>query len=307
MDPDWNDFRVLLALSRGGSVAAAARELKVDQSTVSRRLAAIEEAFGCLLLVRGGREFSWTAEGRTALAAAEAVEAAILAATQRLHSSRVESAGVVRVSVTPGNAVILLDILPRFQDQYPDLKLDLTGTTERVDLAKGEADIAFRFGDPTGPDLIARHVTKGGWCLFGSEPYLQAHGNPKSTADLPRHHLVLYVASMHRVASGLRWLEEFNREDTVITRVDNLQAAWQMIAIGRGLGVLPVFFEHTNPGLVRALPEPVVFSNGYRVYHASLRNVTRVRAALDVLSAAIEAHSHMWTGLRPVPEAGTGR
>jgi DNA-binding transcriptional LysR family regulator len=64
-DSDWNDLKVLLALSRGGSVAGAARALRVDQSTVSRRLAALEESIGCSLLVRGGREFSWTAEGHT--------------------------------------------------------------------------------------------------------------------------------------------------------------------------------------------------------------------------------------------------
>lgn len=59
----WDDFKVLLALSRGGSVAAAARELRVDNSTVSRRLAALEDALGAKLLIRGGREFTWTAEG----------------------------------------------------------------------------------------------------------------------------------------------------------------------------------------------------------------------------------------------------
>lgn len=299
MNPDWNDLKVLLALSRGGSVAAAARALKVDQSTVSRRLAAIEEAFDSHFLVRGSREFAWTAEGKTALAAAEAAEAAILAATQRLHSSRLELAGVVRVSVTPGNAVILLQILPRFQDEYPDLKLDLTGTVERVDLAKGEADIAFRFGEPTEPDLIARHVTQGGWCVFGSESYLRQHGTPKSSEDLPCHHLVLNVPSMHRVGPGLRWLEDFNRQGTATMRVDNLQAASQMIVTGRGLGLLPAFFEQTNPGLVRALPDPVLFSDGYLVYHASLRDVTRIRVALDVMSAAIKAHSHLWSGLPP--------
>ena len=133
--------------------------------------------------------------------------------------------------------------------------------------------------------------------MFGSESYLREHGYPKSPADLPRHHLVLNVPAMHKVGPALKWLEDFNREGTIITRVDNLQAASQMIVTGRGLGLLPAFFEQTNPGLVRALPDPVVFSDGYLVYHASLRNVTRIRVALDLLSKAITAHSHLWTGL----------
>jgi hypothetical protein len=101
-DSDWNDLKVLLALSRGGSVVGAARALHVDQSTVSRRLAALEETLGCALLIRGGREFCWTAEGRTMIGAAEAAEAAVLAGTRRLRSTRLASTGVVRVSTTPG-------------------------------------------------------------------------------------------------------------------------------------------------------------------------------------------------------------
>ena len=67
---------VLLALARAGSVAGAARELQVDNSTISRRLAALEEAVDAKLLIRGGREFTLTGEGRTMLQAAEAAEAA---------------------------------------------------------------------------------------------------------------------------------------------------------------------------------------------------------------------------------------
>ena len=76
LTPEWSDFKVLLALARAGSVAGAARELQVDNSTISRRLAALEEALGAKLLIRGGREFSWTAEGRSADRRGEAMEAA---------------------------------------------------------------------------------------------------------------------------------------------------------------------------------------------------------------------------------------
>jgi DNA-binding transcriptional LysR family regulator len=180
--------------------------LKVDQSTVSRRLAAIEEVLGGPLLVRGGREFAWTVEGKTALAAAEAAEAAVLAATRQLRSSRLESAGAVRVSATPGNVVMLLRILPKFQDKYPGLDFDLAGSLERVDLAKGEADIALRYARPTEPDLIARHVTRAGWCLFASESYLREQGQPQSFKDLARHCLVLNIPSLHRMGPALRSL-----------------------------------------------------------------------------------------------------
>ena len=111
MDPDWNDFKVLLALGRGGSIAGAARVLEIDHSTVSRRLAAIEDAFGAKLLIRGGREFAWTDEGRTALAAAEAVESAISDATRCIQTAKSDAVGIVRVSVSPAFVPLLMPML----------------------------------------------------------------------------------------------------------------------------------------------------------------------------------------------------
>ena len=70
MDAEWSDFKVLIALSEAGSVAGAARLLGIDASTVSRRLAALEDAVGATLVIRGGREFAITADGRSVLAAA---------------------------------------------------------------------------------------------------------------------------------------------------------------------------------------------------------------------------------------------
>ena len=296
-DPDWGDFKLVLALSRGGSVAGAARALGVDQSTVSRRLAALEEAVGCPLLLRGGREFTWTAEGRTMIAAAEAAECAVQAATRQLRTARRDATGLVRVTTTPGIAAVLLRYLPSSLQKHPGLEIDLTGSMEHVDLAKGGADIGVRGGAPTEPDLIARHAARVGWCLYASEGYLHAAGRPKQPADLPRHRLVLMTPALHAMATGLRWLEDHRDEATAITRVDNLQAAEQMARLGRGLVVLPAMQAEAEPGLVRVFADPVTFSDGYIVYHESLRGVPRIQAAVEVLTETIAAHGHVWSGL----------
>ena len=296
-DSDWNDLKVLLALSRGGSVAAAARAMGVDQSTVSRRLASLEEALGCSLLIRGGREFSWTAEGRTMIAAAETAEAAVLAGIGKLRTSRLDSTGVVRVSTTPGIAAVLMRILAEPLRKYPGLEFDFSATMERVDLAKGEADIAVRAGVPTEPDLVARKVMQSGWFLFASEPYLREAGRPKSFDELPRHRLVLMAPALHRIAAGMRWLEDHRDDATPITRVDNIQAAMQMALLGRGIVVLPYILAQAEPALVRVLPQPVAMSDAYIVYHESMRGVARIRDAVDVLGEVITAHAHEWTGL----------
>ncbi len=303
MEPNWDDLKVLLALARGGSVAGAARELNVDHSTVSRRLAAIEDSFGAQLLVRGGREFAWTAEGRTVLAAAEATEATIVAATRQVRTARQEVAGTVRVATTPGTLAILAPALPSYQKRYPALVLEFLANFGRVDLAKGVADIALRYAKPAEPDLIGRHVVDTGFALYASKPYLSQHGMPESPAVLSRHRLVLYAESMHRYGVGLRWLEDHRRDETVTTRVDNLQSAEQLMSLGRGIGSLPCYQGDLNSALQRVFPEPIAQHAGYLVYHVSLRDAARIRAALEVLTETLASLADAFSGRAP----GAGR
>ncbi len=101
MEPEWGDLKIILALSRAGSVVGAARALGVDQSTISRRLASLEECVGVRLVLRGRREFSLTAEGRAMCTAAEAVETAIGEASRAVRVAKLEVSGTVRVSCPP--------------------------------------------------------------------------------------------------------------------------------------------------------------------------------------------------------------
>lgn len=295
--PDWDDLKVLLALARSGSVAGAARAMGIDQSTISRRLGALEQALGAPLLVRGGREFSWTTEGRTMIAAAEAAEGAIDAGVRGMRSARLAETGTVRVSTTPGLAAFLLRAMPELQARHPHLELDVSGTMEIVDLAKGDADIALRAGSPGDPDVVARKVFRSGWFLYASPGYLREGGALTSLDDLRRRRLVLMTSKLHAMAPGLRWLEDRRDESTPVTRIDNLQSAMQVALLGRGIVCLPHSLAHMESGLVRAWPEHVATSDAYLVYHASLRGVARIRAAVEALTELMETHGDEWSGL----------
>ena len=87
-EPNWSDFRIILALAKGGSVTGAAKLLGIDASTVSRRLATAEDVFGAPLIIRGGGKFQFTAEGRAVLDAAEDMDAKISATTTSVRSMR---------------------------------------------------------------------------------------------------------------------------------------------------------------------------------------------------------------------------
>ncbi|HID73239.1 TPA: LysR family transcriptional regulator, partial [Candidatus Micrarchaeota archaeon] len=142
---DWDDVRVLLALSRHGSVRAAARSLQVSHTTVSRRLTNLEDALGVRILDRGDTgQMVPTAEGAELLRAAEIAESQLNDAQRRIQGRDARLSGVLRVSVYESAASTLLrPHIEAFHESHPDIELELIETNETASLTRREADIAL--------------------------------------------------------------------------------------------------------------------------------------------------------------------
>jgi DNA-binding transcriptional LysR family regulator len=297
----WDDFKVILALSRGGSVAAAARELQVDNSTVSRRLSSLEDALGAQLLIRSGREFAWTALGGAALESARSMEAAVASALRAVAAGKEEVTGTVRVATVPSLLPDLVQhVLPALRATHPALTVEFGGSYQRVDLARGEADIALRFARPQEPDLVARSAIEMGWFVYAAPAYLQLAGYPSSYDELRQHRLVLYVQQMHAVAP-LCWMEQYRASSQDATRVDSIGMAGTMAASGAGIAVLPTFVGERLPGIQRVFRERVGTNTGWIVYHESVRNSARVRAVAEGLLRYFARHEALYSGLPADP------
>ena len=295
-DPEWSDFRVILALGRSGSVAGAARLLSVDDSTVSRRLAAVEKALRTPLIVRGGSKFAFTIEGKAALAAAEAMETAVLAASAAVRNSRTELVGVVKVSCAPSALHFLLPFPDEVGARHPGLHVELMSTREVVDLARGDADIGLRGGvRPTDLDLVLRHQFEWGFAAYAAASYLRERGTPASAAELSAHHLVRYDDSFRR-AKFAAWIESFVNKTTPNIRVDSVDMAQSMIAAGRGIGVLPAVQGDLDPRLRRVFPEVIEMMQGWIVFHESARGSKKVEAVLEALIEYFVARRQAMSG-----------
>jgi len=294
---EWNDFRVVLALHRAGSVAGAARALAVDSSTISRRLAALEEAVGAKLLVRGGREFAWTSEGKAAIEAAEAMETATAGAVRAIRASKVDVEGSVRVSVAPAFVQPLMQqMIPALRRSHPSLSVQLEGWFMRKDLAKGETDIALRMSQPDEPDLIGRRAFDCGWFVYASRGYLESHGAPATFAELNTHALVLY-GELRVHAPPMRWIEPHAAGAKAISRMDSVETACIAAQAGGGIAVLPAFTGDPTPDLVRVFPDRVAVNVGWVVYHQSLRDASRVKVVADALLDFFREQSTFYSGL----------
>ena len=283
-EPDWNDFRTLLALGRAGSLAGAAKSLRVDPSTVSRWLAAAETAFGAPLVVRDGRAFALTAEGKAAFDAALAMEEAANAGRAQIRRARESLEGLVRIACPPVAIGYLEGFAGTVAARLPGLGVELLSGRAPVDLARGEADLSIRAVRPADLDLVVAHSFGLASGVYAARSYIAANGRPATPADVAGHGLVRYAEPFLHLPP-FAWIERFAAPGVSAVRVDSIGMAQQRIAAGAGIGVLYCIAGDADDRLVRLFDAPIDTVDMAIVYHPSMRGSARLRAVLDLLIA----------------------
>lgn len=193
-----NDLVLFAAAVEHGGFAAASRRLGLPKSTISKRVAELEDALSARLIHRTSRSFTLTELGRdfheharAALIEAEAAEAIV-------RRRQAEPSGIVRISASvPAAQLYLAAHLPRLARAYPKLQLQLDVTDRFVDMLQEGVDIAVRSHFAPLPDsgLVQRPVTAEPIILVAAPGYLDLHGAPQSPAELQDHQGLLTAAS----------------------------------------------------------------------------------------------------------------
>ncbi|OBF97844.1 LysR family transcriptional regulator [Mycobacterium sp. 852002-51152_SCH6134967] len=250
--PSADDLLVLLAVGRSGRYNAAAEELGLNHTTISRRIAALEESVGGRVLARGAGGWELTELGRDALAAAETIESAVRSLAVDPAGERALE-GVVRISATDGfSAYIAAPAAARVQRQHPNVAVEIVAATRRATQQRSGLDVEVVVGEPRVHR--ARAIRLGDYCLglYGSRDYLAEHGTPRTVADLSRYPLVYFIDSMLQVddldaaTSFAPAMRESVTSTNVFVHVEATRAA-------AGLGLLPCFMADRHADLVRVL------------------------------------------------------
>jgi molybdate transport repressor ModE-like protein len=283
---DWNDLRYLLAIAREGSTLAAAKSLGVSQPTVQRRLAALEERIGRHLVEHHPTGYRLTELGKVLLPHAIDVERAVEAFQRQVTSAGEELTGVLRVTCPEGMASRLLaPVIEAFRQKYPELRVDLIMTDRRLDLAKGEAEVALRMHEPGEEALIARRIANSSWAVFASQSYVRRHGRPKRPEDLNQHAIVEFAGEL-AANHAARWLRSVAPNATIAVRGNSMLGVIAAVRSGAGLAPLPMLLGASEEGLEAVLTSiPEIDSKLYLVMHADLQNTPRVRAFCDFVAA----------------------
>lgn len=306
---DWNDIKVFLATARSGSLAAAAKRLKIDQSTVSRRLANLESALGLALFERLPSGLRLSEVGQRLLGHAEQVESAVISLQQEDHPGDGLIGGRVRLATMEGIASLYLaERLGRLREHHPDLMIDLVTSAQTVYVNRREADLFLSFFKPPGKGLISEQIGVFRLGLYAAPSYLARHGCPIDLGALKQHHFVSYVEDLIQV-DCVRWLDDLLEEPQTVFRSTSMIAQKSAALGGLGLVLLPSFAVSARDDLV-----PVLYDDAFTTrelwlnVHADLQFAPRVRAVMAFLKGTFtsDAQFHVsanHAALRPVRRA----
>lgn len=282
---NWQDVRLFLAVAENGSFSAAARELKLGQPTLSRRIAELEAQLGGPLFTRFSHGCEVTALGAKLLPAAQQMAVwSTEALTQIQAPNKVE--GRVRITAPPAVAFALLPpAAAELKAEFPDIQLEVLSGIDTLNLARGEADISLRTKKPEDGDLICLASFYGHARVYVSQALAETLGDEVSIQDLD---WICWPDDYDHLPANQLLKREIPNLKPVFTSNDyNVQLA--ACCSGLGAFALPDGFEKSTffKGLT---PLPIDLSEYtlaelHIVVHKRQRHIHRVVKVAELLEA----------------------
>jgi DNA-binding transcriptional LysR family regulator len=280
---DWDDLRFFLAVARAGRLTIAARRLGADHATVSRRVTSLEAALKATLFERRPQGYALTAQGERLVIAAEAIESAALAAASEIGGADLALSGAVRIGAPDGfGTLFLAPRAVRLSERYPELEIQLVAMPRLLSLSKREADVAIALSPPKEGKVVARKLTDYRLALYAAPAYLAGAAAIRSAEDLSGHPLISYIDDLI-ITPELDYLDEIAKGLRPRLQFSTLVAQMHCAMTGAGICVLPHFMAAGRPELVPVLPEIQLTRTFWLIVHAELKDVARIRAAVDFL------------------------
>lgn len=283
----WDDLRVFLEVARQGSVHGASKRLKLDHSTVCRRISKLESILSMKLLDRTQRGISLRDEARDLLRHVERMEVHANSLEDAIASDQNRDLQTVRIAMMEGIASrYIARRLPLLERMAPNLKLELVSIPQSVDLSRKEADIFLSFFNPPTAGLTNHLIAKFSCYLFCSRKYAEKHGMPRSLDELADHRFISYIDELV-VINAVRWLDDVVMNPNVVFHSNSIIAQTSAAVDGLGIVMLPTFCGSDVQELVRVLPDEARVERevwvSVRVEQSRLK---RIRTVMQFLTEA---------------------
>ncbi|MBH9663964.1 LysR family transcriptional regulator [Burkholderia multivorans] len=274
---DWENIRHFLAVARIGTLSGAARKLKVDHATVSRRLSALEGEVKTRLVERLPRACKLTSAGQRVFELAQGMEENAYAIQRFLDASLSPLTGKVTLSAPPVLvASFLVKHLRDFRLAHPGVQLSVSGEARQVSLSRREADIALRLVRPEEATSVVRKLGRMSFDLYASKDYPNLH-------DPSAWEFIVYDAGFADMPQQ-KWLMGVADGRPIACEISDITGHVAAARTGAGVAGLPCFLADLDPNLQRVPYDGQRFARDiWMAVHRDLWRSPQVRAVMDFL------------------------
>jgi DNA-binding transcriptional LysR family regulator len=284
---DWDDLKTFLAIARHGTLSAAARALKVSQTTMGRRLDHLHGRAGATLLERTPGGYRLTPTGAAVLTDVERMEEAALSLERTITGEDRRLEGLVRVTAVDALAAhVLTPGLAALQARHPAIVVEVITDNRSLSLARREADIAVRLGRFDAQETVVRKVGDMAFAVYAAPAYLEGRGPPDWAAGAPGHRLVRVQDDLLETPDG-RWFAERTARAEPALLANSREVQLRGVAAGLGLGHLPCYLAAERPDLVRLDTGSALVREIWMGVHRDTRHAPRIMAVQEALVGAI--------------------
>jgi DNA-binding transcriptional LysR family regulator len=274
----WDDLLYILEVGRAGSLSGAARTLRVNHSTVFRRIAGIEQQLGVRLFDRTPGGYVPTSAGEAVVELAERLESDVVQLERRLAGQDLRPSGTVRVTTTDTLIDIIVPICSSFREAYPEVVVELVPGSQFLNLSRRDADVALRPSRIVPEDLFGRRIASIAFAPYASPTYVaETAGRGLDSA----HRWLGYDDSLSHIEPH-RWMRQHVDAERVVFRASSFLALVQGARSGMGVAILPCYMVDGDAGLQRLTPPlPELATDLWLLVHDDLRKTARVRVFVD--------------------------
>jgi DNA-binding transcriptional LysR family regulator len=295
-DMDWGDLPFFLAVAEYGTLARAGALLRIDPTTVGRRIQKLERSLEARLFEHLPAGYVLTPAGERLLQKARAMER--IAAEARQAGGGIEPAtnlaGTVRLSVSEGfGSWFVARKIGDFARRHPAVSVDLVANSGFLNPTRRETDLAVLLALPRKGPLVTRKLTDYALGLYAAREYLAETGPVNRREMLSGQRLIGYVPDIV-YAPELRYLDEIPNAGPVNLRSSSINAQHRMIAAGAGIGVLPHFIGAMDPTLAPILPGIRILRSFWLVAHKETSAYPQVRAMMNWLHDTVKAEQQLF-------------
>ncbi|MGH8246702.1 MAG: LysR family transcriptional regulator [Gammaproteobacteria bacterium] len=273
-----------------GSFSAVAREMNMNQPTVSKQLSALEQKLKTRLLNRSTRQLSLTEAGSEYYEACKRILDEVREAEGNVGRLQGQLAGQLKVNTSIALGQMYVGPLTlKFQKLHPGLEVDLSLVDRFVDVVEEGVDVAIRVGRLTDSNLVARRLGKTRRVAVATPAYLKKHGTPKTPEELVNHNCLLYAY----LSTGNEWMfqgpngQEIRVKVSGNFRANNGEAIRQAVLADLGIAVAPewIALKDLESGAIRALLTNYAptLMDIHAVYPSGRHLSAKVRAYVDFL------------------------